>query len=610
MISKRVPAATLILLIASVYLVSAYNFGQENKTATQFILNRPYYYVENNTSDVDSSADKGAHSNFTAQKYGPDSIYDTLTEENIGTAGDIAKVGIDTSGSGVNLTLSFSHTLVSGADRIVIVSIGVENGYTIDVSTVTYGGVAMTVAVEGITGTSGFVYLAEVWYILENDLPSDGAQTVEINCTGTEYELEVDGFCSEYIGVTQGAPEATDDQSQIAGTTITNVISPSDGAWVISVVGAGNAGSWTHGGGQVEVLDFPDASSTFAVAELRGASGETSFSSTFTGTVNRLERVAASWLPIVEDNYELDLEVQWANVDYSETNEELCIYFSGSSLSNSHSLDATGGYMIVGDGTPDWGSISGTISFWVKMDAMVQGRFWGQSGDMETRWSGTYLVLDWGSTSTIISATSFSADKWYFVAIVWDENSNNLFLYVGDETNPPTLDSNSLSGTWIYTTPLPTQNRFMNGVGGVEPVDGHGDDLRYWNIARSQVQLQSDYNTELTGSETNLRSYFKLNNNFDDMGPDANDGSGSGSYSFSTDVPFTVLGSENLKVDVWNGAVWQNVIPSLNIGWNNASVSTYLVSSTFTARFKGTTEAADATQNDWKIDAALLHVWT
>jgi len=39
-------------------------------------------YVDNDTSNVDSIADKGTHSNFTAQQYGPDLINDTLTEEN------------------------------------------------------------------------------------------------------------------------------------------------------------------------------------------------------------------------------------------------------------------------------------------------------------------------------------------------------------------------------------------------------------------------------------------------------------------------------------------------------------------------------------------------
>jgi len=39
-----------------------------------------YDYVDNNVSDVDSSPDKGAHSNFTAQQFGPDGTYDALTE--------------------------------------------------------------------------------------------------------------------------------------------------------------------------------------------------------------------------------------------------------------------------------------------------------------------------------------------------------------------------------------------------------------------------------------------------------------------------------------------------------------------------------------------------
>jgi len=46
-------------------------------------------YVDNNTSDVDNSTDKGIHGNFTAQKYGPDLINDTLTEENTGGSGTL-----------------------------------------------------------------------------------------------------------------------------------------------------------------------------------------------------------------------------------------------------------------------------------------------------------------------------------------------------------------------------------------------------------------------------------------------------------------------------------------------------------------------------------------
>ena len=106
MISKRIPAVILIFLAVSICFVSAYVYSQGNNIVTLTIMNRPYYYVENNTSNVDSSVYKGTYSNFTAQQHGPDSIYDTLTEENMLVAGDIAKVGADTSGSGINLTLS------------------------------------------------------------------------------------------------------------------------------------------------------------------------------------------------------------------------------------------------------------------------------------------------------------------------------------------------------------------------------------------------------------------------------------------------------------------------------------------------------------------------
>jgi hypothetical protein len=40
-------------------------------------------YVDNNSSNVESPANTGSQSNFTAQQAGPDSSYDTLTEVNI-----------------------------------------------------------------------------------------------------------------------------------------------------------------------------------------------------------------------------------------------------------------------------------------------------------------------------------------------------------------------------------------------------------------------------------------------------------------------------------------------------------------------------------------------
>jgi len=310
----------------------------------------------------------------------------------------------------------------------------------------------------------------------------------------------------------------------------------------------------------------------------------------------------------ISPNYELDLEVQWTSVDYDETNEELAIYaYEGN---NTYSLDATGGYMIIGDGTPDWGSTTGTISFWIKWDT-VANRPWGQHDNMEIRFSGLNMVIDWGVAGSVTSSTSFTADKWYFIAIVWDENTDDLYLYVGDQDNSPTEDTHLSVWTDTVSDEGVTGNNFMASKIGVEPTDGHGEELRYWNTDRTLAEIQSDYNTELTGSETNLRSYFKLNNNFDDVGPDNNDGSGSGGYSFSSDVPFlSGTPTENIRVDVWNGTTWQNLFTDLTNGWNYVSVSSYLTSSNFTIRFNGGNENGDTTQDSWYIDATLLNVWT
>ncbi len=69
------------------------------------------------------------------------------------------------------------------------------------------------------------------------------------------------------------------------------------------------------------------------------------------------------------------------------------------------------------------------------------------------------------------------------------------------------------------------------------------------------------------------------------------------------------MGAEDIRVDVWDGTSWQNLITDLTSGWNNVSVSSYLYSSTFAIRFKGSTEANDTTQDTWNIDATIFRKW-
>ena len=70
------------------------------------------------------------------------------------------------------------------------------------------------------------------------------------------------------------------------------------------------------------------------------------------------------------------------------------------------------------------------------------------------------------------------------------------------------------------------------------------------------------------------------------------------------------VGSEDLRVDAWNGSAWVNVFIRLESGWNSARVSSYLASPTFRIRFRDSIRTDDAIPSSWDIDATLLHVWT
>lgn len=69
-------------------------------------------------------------------------------------------------------------------------------------------------------------------------------------------------------------------------------------------------------------------------------------------------------------------------------------------------------------------------------------------------------------------------------------------------------------------------------------------------------------------------------------------------------------GAESLIVDAWDGLAWATVFNDLQLGWNNADVSAYLTSSTFTIRFRGGVVVGDTVQDSWEVDVNFLHVWT
>jgi len=219
----------------------------------------------------------------------------------------IIKLGTDTNTSYASSSVwsfNFTHTLVAGSNRIIVVGTGGETTLADtspvwNVDSITYGGAAMTQAVRVVTTETGGGLSnnsSSLWYLLEANLPANGLQTVQINGSGPTSEIEVWGVCTEYGGVYQGGPltNGVFINSTAPSNTITNTISAPKGSLVRSSYVCGNTGSWTVNNSQVEIIDDSQTTTSYGSSEKVGAVGnETSFSSTFVGTVNRLTRVCA-----------------------------------------------------------------------------------------------------------------------------------------------------------------------------------------------------------------------------------------------------------------------------------------------------------------------------
>ncbi len=130
---------------------------------------------------------------------------------------------------------------------------------------------------------------------------------------------------------------------------------------------------------------------------------------------------------------------------------------------------------------------------------------------LSTTTSGANTVLRFrlktnGTTSTLIATIgAFSENTWYHVAATYNGTSMQLFLdgnQVGNMQKTGSLTTNALVDAWIGGNP---------SVATGYPWEGEIDEVRIWNTARTQAQIQATRNTELTGNEPGLLTYYKFN---------------------------------------------------------------------------------------------------
>jgi Concanavalin A-like lectin/glucanases superfamily len=134
-----------------------------------------------------------------------------------------------------------------------------------------------------------------------------------------------------------------------------------------------------------------------------------------------------------------------------------------------------------------------------------------------------------------------STDTWYHLAATYDQSAGEVKIYVNGsqqgstQTNAPTsalFDSSSD----LYIGSNPQGDAF----------DGKIDDVRIWNVVRSQSDISTNKSLELTGSESGLVGYWKLHNSLQDETSNDNDLTNDNA-SVSADVPFTDIAQGGLS---------------------------------------------------------------
>lgn len=161
-----------------------------------------------------------------------------------------------------------------------------------------------------------------------------------------------------------------------------------------------------------------------------------------------------------------------------------------------------------------------TIEAWVWSDTTVGAHVIASKWNDSTRqWS--YIFKDHNSSdalrielsqgghsdlANLEGATSIATGEWVHVAATFDGSEVQLY-YNG------VLDSTqAVSGT-INDSNSIFMVGAVNGWSGLESFNGLIDEVRVWNYARSEAEIQSTMNAGLSGSEGGLVAYY----NFDEV---------------------------------------------------------------------------------------------
>lgn len=243
----------------------------------------------------------------------------------------------------------------------------------------------------------------------------------------------------------------------------------------------------------------------------------------------------------------------------------LIFLHKGISQNNSIDFDGIGGSIGIPHSNSLYiGSDPLTLEFWFKTSISQESVLMAKNLPY-TPWNQVSFIMNDGSVPSlnpgekivffcgepfgnyryVVTVNDIADGKWHHIAGIIDPFNQTITLYI-DGSNIPV---NSFSNGTFPSVTNHEQYRIGNANTNALFYVGKIDEVRIWNTVRTQTQIQNNMNTELSGTESGLVSYYKMDqdnsscdiedcNSNENHGTRYSTGGSSNLPQFSSDAPF------------------------------------------------------------------------